>query len=126
MIYTGSQPHPPGSKPTCPRAVAMTCMTSPLPASAPILCVGLVCLDIINLCDHYPLEDEDIRARDQQWRSGGNAANTSIVLSLLGRRMEFMGTLGSGMETEWVWLHGPVVLVNWIPSYHYFEVLGRT
>jgi len=66
--------------------------------------VGLVCLDIVNFCDHYPSEDEDMEATDQQWRSGGNASNTSIVLSLLGRRSEFMGTIGTGMETEWVWL----------------------
>lgn len=45
-----------------------------------------------------------MEATDQQWRSGGNASNTSIVLSLLGRRSEFMGTIGTGMETEWVWL----------------------
>ena len=68
--------------------------------SCRILSVGLVCLDIVNLCDHYPAEDEDLRAKDQQWRSGGNAGNSSIVLSLLGRQCEFMGTLGHGMETE--------------------------
>ena len=68
----------------------------------PILCVGLLCLDIVNTCDHYPEEDGDMRARDQQWRAGGNAANSSVVLSLLGPRVEFLGTLGRGVETEWV------------------------
>lgn len=68
----------------------------------PILCVGLICLDIVNIVDHYPVEDEDIRAKSQQWRSGGNAANTSMVLSLIGRRCEFLGTLGHGVETELV------------------------
>lgn len=66
----------------------------------PILCVGLLCMDIINLCDHYPEEDEELRAKGQRLGSGGNAANTSIVLSLLRRRCEFLGTLGHGMETE--------------------------
>ena len=68
--------------------------------SHPILCVGLACLDIVNICDHYPKEDEDIRAKDQQWRMGGNAANSCSVLSLIGRQCEFLGTLGSGIETE--------------------------
>ena len=86
-----------------PLSSAPFCSTSSS-TSTPILCVGLVCLDIVNFCDHYPSEDEDIEATDQQWRSGGNASNTSIVLSLLRRRSEFMGTIGTGMETEWVWL----------------------
>ena len=69
-------------------------------ALRPILCVGLVCLDIVNLCEGYPKEDEDVRAKEQQWRSGGNAGNSSIVLSVIGHRSEFLGTLGRGMETE--------------------------
>ena len=66
-----------------------------------VLCVGNVCLDIINYCDHYPTEDEDIRAIKQKWSKGGNGANTSCVLRMLrGENCEFLGTLGSGMETE--------------------------
>lgn len=65
-----------------------------------ILCVGIVCLDIVNHCDRFPKEDEDMRAKDQKWRKGGNAANSATVLSLLDRKVEFFGTLGSGMETE--------------------------
>lgn len=64
--------------------------------------MGLLCLDIVNICDHYPEEDGDMRARDQQWRAGGNAANSSVVLSQLGQQTEFLGTLGHGVETEWV------------------------
>ena len=79
-------------------------MTSTVEATAAdsrrILCVGLLCLDIVNICDCYPEEDSDVRAREQQWRSGGNAGNTSIVLSLIGRQCEFLGTLGHGVETE--------------------------
>ena len=65
-----------------------------------VLCVGLVCLDIINYCDHYPQEDEDVRAKNQEWQKGGNGANSANVLSLLKRKVEFFGTLGSGRETE--------------------------
>ena len=68
----------------------------------PILTVGLICVDIINLCDEYPREDGDIRAKGQRWQHGGNACNTSVVLATLGRRCELLATLGSGMETELV------------------------
>ena len=65
-----------------------------------ILCVGLVCLDIVNVCPFYPKEDEDVRAEKQQWKRGGNAGNTLTVLRMLDREGEFLGTLGSGSETE--------------------------
>ena len=46
-----------------------------------ILVVGLTTIDIINVCDHYPVEDEDMQVTFQHWVKGGNAANTSTVLS---------------------------------------------
>lgn len=67
---------------------------------SPILCVGLACLDIVNTCKYFPKEDEELHADGQQWRMGGNAANSCTVLSLIGRQAEFLGTLGSGIETE--------------------------
>ena len=65
-----------------------------------ILCVGLVCLDIVNVCDQYPREDEDVRAAEQRWEKGGNAANSLAVLAQLGVSCDFHGTVGSGPETE--------------------------
>lgn len=65
-----------------------------------ILCVGLMCFDIINHVDRYPHEDEDMRAKQQTQQSGGNCTNTAKVLALIGRQCEFLGTLGTGMETE--------------------------
>nr|KAG5695919.1 hypothetical protein BaRGS_017357 [Batillaria attramentaria] len=61
-----------------------------------VLCVGLVCLDIIKIVDSFPLEDTDQRCIDCLWRRGGNAANTASVLSLLGAPTEFLGTLAKG------------------------------
>ena len=69
-------------------------------ASGSVLCVGLVCLDIINVCDSYPLEDEDVRALEQRWEKGGNAANSLAVLGQLGVSCHFLGTVTSGPETE--------------------------
>lgn len=65
-----------------------------------ILCVGSLCLDIINICERYPKEDEDIRAKDQKWQKGGNATNTCHVLRMLNRECELLTTMGRGVEAE--------------------------
>ena len=48
-----------------------------------VVCVGIVTQDIHLECDSYPAEDASVRALSQVSRPGGNAANTSAVLSLL-------------------------------------------
>uniref|UniRef100_A0A4W4FUQ4 Ketohexokinase n=1 Tax=Electrophorus electricus TaxID=8005 RepID=A0A4W4FUQ4_ELEEL len=58
-------------------------------AKGKILCVGLVCLDIINVVDKYPEEDTDNRCLSQRWQRGGNASNSCTVLSLLGAPLLF-------------------------------------
>ncbi|XP_069584763.1 ketohexokinase isoform X5 [Ranitomeya imitator] len=65
-----------------------------------ILCVGLVCLDIINVVDQYPEEDTDTRCLSQRWQRGGNASNSCTVLSLLGAPCAFMGSLAPGYIAE--------------------------
>ncbi|XP_054978626.1 ketohexokinase isoform X3 [Sorex araneus] len=65
-----------------------------------ILCVGLVVLDIINVVDKYPQEDEDSRCLSQRWQRGGNASNSCTVLSLLGAPCAFMGSLAPGHVAE--------------------------
>lgn len=58
-----------------------------------ILIVGIATLDIINITDHYPHEDEEIRALSQRIVCGGNAANTASVMAQYGHNIEFAGTL---------------------------------
>ncbi|XP_041835949.1 ketohexokinase isoform X4 [Melanotaenia boesemani] len=65
-----------------------------------ILCVGLVCLDIISVVDKYPEEDSDSRCLSQRWQRGGNASNSCTVLSLLGASCSFMGSVVAGHVTE--------------------------
>lgn len=60
---------------------------------ARILGVGNATLDIINLVDEYPLEDDEVRAVSQQVVRGGNATNTLVALSQLGHRCAWAGTL---------------------------------
>lgn len=67
-----------------------------------ILCVGLVCLDIINVVDKYPEEDTDSRCLSQRWQRGGNASNSCTVLSLLGASSAFMGSLTAGPVANFI------------------------
>uniref|UniRef100_A0A3P9JJR1 Ketohexokinase n=1 Tax=Oryzias latipes TaxID=8090 RepID=A0A3P9JJR1_ORYLA len=67
-----------------------------------ILCVGLVCLDIINVVDKYPEEDSDSRCLSQRWQRGGNASNSCTVLSLLGAPCAFMGSLAAGLTADFI------------------------
>ncbi|XP_056887336.1 ketohexokinase isoform X3 [Takifugu flavidus] len=67
-----------------------------------ILCVGLVCLDIINVVDKYPEEDTDSRCLSQRWQRGGNASNSCTVLSLLGASSAFMGSLAAGPVANFI------------------------
>nr|XP_004669424.1 ketohexokinase isoform X5 [Jaculus jaculus] len=67
-----------------------------------ILCVGLVVLDVINVVDKYPEEDTDRRCLSQRWQRGGNASNSCTVLSLLGARCAFMGSLAPGHVADFL------------------------
>ncbi|KAM9409160.1 ketohexokinase isoform 2-T2 [Pholidichthys leucotaenia] len=67
-----------------------------------ILCVGLVCLDIINVVNKYPEEDTDSRCLSQRWQRGGNASNSCTVLSLLGAPCAFMGSLAAGPVADFI------------------------
>ncbi|XP_069371285.1 ketohexokinase isoform X4 [Paralichthys olivaceus] len=67
-----------------------------------ILCVGLVCLDIINVVEKYPEEDTDSRCLSQRWQRGGNASNSCTVLSSLGASCSFMGSLSAGPVADFI------------------------
>ncbi len=58
-----------------------------------ILGVGIATLDIINLLERYPEEDQETRALAQRRARGGNATNTLVVLAQLGHRCAWAGML---------------------------------
>jgi ketohexokinase len=58
-----------------------------------ILTVGIATLDIINFVEHFPQEDEELRATQQRIACGGNAANTASVLAQYGHKVELAATL---------------------------------
>uniref|UniRef100_A0AAG5D5D6 Carbohydrate kinase PfkB domain-containing protein n=1 Tax=Anopheles atroparvus TaxID=41427 RepID=A0AAG5D5D6_ANOAO len=57
-----------------------------------ILCVGLCNIDIIQMCDTYPVEDSDQRCQSSRWQRGGNASNNCTVLANLGVRCELLAS----------------------------------
>nr|XP_014293916.2 ketohexokinase isoform X1 [Halyomorpha halys] len=67
-----------------------------------ILCVGMNCFDIIQICKNYPLEDSEQRSTEYRMQRGGNASNNSTVLSLLGSICEFMGTISKNTFWEFI------------------------
>ncbi|MDY6979697.1 MAG: PfkB family carbohydrate kinase [Pseudomonadota bacterium] len=73
-----------------------------------ILCTGIATLDIINQVDHYPAEDEELRATAQFVRRGGNAANTACVMSQFDHQIELLTTLGEDAAGQTICqdLHG--------------------
>lgn len=67
---------------------------------ATILGVGNATLDIVNIVDGYPAEDDEVRAEAQRVYRGGNTANTLVVLSQLGHRCQWAGTLADERDAR--------------------------
>ncbi|MCI0506390.1 MAG: PfkB family carbohydrate kinase [Gammaproteobacteria bacterium] len=67
---------------------------------ARIFGVGIAAVDIINVTDGYPAEDQEVRALRQSIRRGGNATNTLVVLSQLGHQCCWLGTLADDVNSQ--------------------------
>lgn len=65
-----------------------------------LLGVGIATLDIVNHVTNYPHEDSEVRALSQDVRRGGNVTNTLVVLSQLGHRCQWAGTLADDASSH--------------------------
>lgn len=65
-----------------------------------ILAVGNVTWDVIQQVEHYPQENEEMRASEQWQDSGGNAANTLRVLADHRHRCDFAGVIAHDVVGE--------------------------
>ena len=66
-----------------------------------VLCVGLLCLDHIYVLPEFPEEDSDVRATTQSRSRGGNASTNTAILAQLGwEYVEFVGSIGDTLDTE--------------------------
>uniref|UniRef100_A0A914WBH5 Carbohydrate kinase PfkB domain-containing protein n=1 Tax=Plectus sambesii TaxID=2011161 RepID=A0A914WBH5_9BILA len=68
-------------------------MSAEQEAHGGILCVGLLCIDIVNFVERFPAEDTDSRVHEQQWTLGGNGANNMTVLNQFSSHNHFFTTL---------------------------------
>lgn len=67
---------------------------------ATIIGVGIAAVDIINITDGYPAEDDEVRALNQSIRRGGNVTNSLVVLSQLGHHCTWLGTLADDINSQ--------------------------
>lgn len=59
---------------------------------ARLLAMGVASIDLVQLVDTYPRENDELRARAQFLWRGGNATNSLAVLSQLGHSCSWLGT----------------------------------
>ncbi len=64
------------------------------PPSLDVLCVGLVCVDLVLEIPHHPAPDEKLRAASRLTAPGGPAAVAAAQVARLGGRAAFAGLLG--------------------------------
>ena len=69
-------------------------------SSKSVVFVGLACVDVVNVVQTFPKEDDEHRCLDYFWQRGGNASNSSSVFSLLGGRSHFFGTLAGDTDLK--------------------------
>lgn len=85
-----------------------------------ILLTGVATLDIINHVEQYPAEDSEVRACAQEIRSGGNAANSAIVMQQLGINTSLMAQFADDLQASLVLsqLHAQGVDTSRCPVQH--------
>jgi len=69
-------------------------MPDPSAPSFDVLCVGLVCVDLVLSVPHHPAPDEKLRAESRLVAPGGPAAVAAAQIARLGGRAAFAGVLG--------------------------------
>ncbi|OQX01908.1 MAG: carbohydrate kinase [Thiothrix lacustris] len=65
-----------------------------------LLITGNATLDIVNVVDHYPQEDEEMRAAQQWTATGGNAATMAKILAAQLHRCDFVGVIATDADGD--------------------------
>ena len=66
---------------------------------ARILGVGIATLDLLFEVDHFPREDEEMRAQNFRVARGGNATNTLVMLAQRGHQCDWAGVLADAAQS---------------------------
>lgn len=74
--------------------MSTTAFPSPAAPLHDVLCVGLVCVDLLLSVPHHPASDEKLRANSRLVAPGGPAAVAAAQVSRLGGRAAFAGLIG--------------------------------
>ena len=78
-----------------PAAATAIDVTEPGATGLPdVLCVGLVCVDLLLAVPHHPAPDEKLRATSRLIAPGGPAAVAAAQIARLGGRAAFAGLIG--------------------------------
>jgi len=64
--------------------------------------IGNALVDRVMILERYPREDEEVRARGFERRSGGNACNSARWLARQGHRVELVAALAGDPEGRWL------------------------
>jgi ketohexokinase len=67
-----------------------------------ILVVGNCVLDQVWQLNHFPVQDEEMRAADQFRVMGGNACNSAQMLALLGDDVELLSSFAQDSTAGWL------------------------
>ncbi|MBT9613127.1 MAG: ketohexokinase [Burkholderiales bacterium] len=67
---------------------------------ARILGVGIATLDWVFEVDHYPQENEEMRAQALRVARGGNASNSLVMLAQLGHQCDWAGVIAEAPESQ--------------------------
>lgn len=67
---------------------------------ARILGVGIATLDWVFEVDHYPHENEEMRAQALRVARGGNASNSLVMLAQLGHQCDWAGVIAESPESQ--------------------------
>ena len=70
--------------------------------TAHIRLIGNALVDLVMILDRYPREDEELRARGFERRSGGNACNSARWLARQGHAVELVAALAEDVEARWL------------------------
>ena len=67
---------------------------------ARIVAIGIATLDVVNVVDGYPAENNEVRAVSQRIVRGGNATNTLVTLSQLGHQCAWAGVIADELDGQ--------------------------
>lgn len=77
-------------------------MTDYLNSQAAILLIGNCVVDQVLELEHFPQQDEEMRALSKNRVLGGNSCNSARILAKLGNNVEIVSSMAQDSTAEWL------------------------